>query len=187
MPDALTLLETRRSVSARNMTEPGPSAAELDRMLAIAARVPDHGKLAPWRFVVFEGAARAEAGEGLAAIMTRRGEAGEKVEQTRTALLRAPVVVAVVSTAAEHPKIPVWEQQMSAAAAAMNLLNAAHASGYVANWLTDWFAFDAEAKRFLGVAESEQVVGFVYVGSAKEPPAERPRPELARIVTRWPG
>jgi nitroreductase len=187
MPDALTLLETRRSVSARNMTEPGPSAAELDRMLAIAARVPDHGKLAPWRFVVFEGAARARAGEGLAAIMTRRGDPAEKVEQTRTALLRAPVVVAVVSTAAEHPKIPVWEQQMSAAAATMNLLHAAHASGYVANWLTDWFAFDGEAKALLGVKETEQVVGFVYIGSAKEPPAERPRPELSRIVTRWAG
>lgn len=185
MADALTLLSTRRSVSARNMTGPGPSADELDRMLAVASRVPDHGKLSPWRFVVYEGDARARAGKGLAHVLIARGAEQERVDFAETALLRAPVVVAVVSTAKDHPKIPLWEQHMSAGAACMNLLNAAHAMGYVANWLTDWFAFDAEGKALLGIRAEEQVAGYVYIGTAAEPPQERPRPALADIVTRW--
>lgn len=185
MPDALSLLETRRSVSARNMVEPGPDDAALQRMLAIASRVPDHGKLTPWRFIVYSGAMRATACEMLASLHAKRGADPEKVEATRISLTRGPVVVAVVSTAAEHPKIPVWEQELSAGAATMNLCIAAHAMGFAANWLTDWFAYDDEAKALLGIKAGEKVAGFVYIGSKAEAPQERPRPALETIVTHW--
>jgi nitroreductase len=183
--EALDLLLRRRSVSARNMTNPGPTAEQVETLLTAATRVPDHGKLAPWRFVLFEGEARAEAGERLAAILAARGGPPERIEQTRVALARAPLVVAVISRAAEHPKIPVWEQQMSAGAVCMNLCLAAHALGFAANWLSDWFAFDEEAKAALGVAPHEAVAGFVYVGTPTETPPDRPRPALADVVTRW--
>ena len=186
MPDLLTHLQTRRSVSPQNMTVPGPDAAELERILTIAARVPDHGKLAPWRFIVFAGEARERASRGLAEILERRGGEPERIELARRALSDAPLVVAVVSKAGEHPKIPEWEQILSAGAAAMNLVHAAHAHGYVAMWLTGWFAYDDEAKAFLGVGANERVAGFVHIGSQPaEPARERVRPELADIVTHW--
>ncbi|OQW50914.1 nitroreductase family protein [Candidatus Raskinella chloraquaticus] len=182
--DALRLLSTRRSVSARNMTEPGPSAQQISDMLAIAARVPDHGKLVPWRFIVFAGEARVRAGMVLVAVHEAKGPVREEdLAFTRSAFERAPVVIAVISTAKAHPKIPVIEQTLSAAAAAMTLCHAAHASGFAANWLTDWFAYDDAAKASLGISAHETVIGFVYVGTAAEPPQERPRPALAEIVT----
>lgn len=185
MPDALTLLATRRSVSARNMTFPGPSAKELDQILSIAVRVPDHGKLTPWRFIVYEGAARERAGAGLAAILDKRNADAERIEAARIGFTRAPVVVAVVSTAAAHPKIPIWEQELSAGAVCMALLAATHAAGYAGNWLTDWWAFDSEAKALLGVGPAEKVAGFIHIGTPKEPPVERPRPALTDVVSRW--
>lgn len=182
--DALRLLSTRRSVSARNMTEPGPSPEQLAQMLTIAARVPDHGKLVPWRFIVFSGEARLRAGVALADVQQAKGQVSDDdLAFTRSAFARAPVVVAVISTARPHPKIPLVEQTSSAAAAAMTLCQAAHASGFAANWLTDWFAYDEGAKMVIGIAAHETVIGFVYVGSATEAPQERPRPELANIVT----
>jgi nitroreductase len=187
MPDALTLLETRRSVSARNMVGPGPDDEALKRMIAVAIRVPDHGKLAPWRFVVYAGAARAAVCGKLADLQASRGVEPEKVEATRTAFARAPVVVGVISTAQTHPKIPLWEQELSAGAATMNLCHAAHAMGFVANWLTDWFAFDDAAKAILGVTAAEKVAGFVYIGSMGEPPQERPRPAVDDITRWWTG
>jgi nitroreductase len=187
MIDPLTFLATRRSVSARNMTFPGPSPEEIDKMIMVAARVPDHGKLTPWRFVVFQGAAREAASTGLAEMLAKRGTEQDRIDFARTAFTRAPVVIAVLSKAAEHPKIPIWEQQMSAGAACMNLCHAAHALGYAANWLTDWWAFDAEAKAFLGIAAGEAVVGFVHIGTPREPPQDRPRPSLANILTYWRG
>jgi nitroreductase len=187
MPELMTHLETRRSVSPSNMTLPGPSAAERDRMLTIAARVPDHGKLAPWRFVLFEGEARIRASAGLSAILERRGAEPERVAYAARALTDAPLVVAVVSRAGEHAKIPEWEQILSAGAATMNLVHAAHAFGYAAMWLTDWFSYDAEAKAFLGIAPGERVAGFVHIGTPKEPPRERVRPVLADIVSSFGG
>ena len=183
MMDAVQLLSTRRSVSARNMTEPGPSRAELEQILTMAARVPDHGKLTPWRFIVFADEARARAGAALAEVLHQRGEArDDEIVFAKNAFLRAPVVVAVVSTATEHPKIPMFEQLMSGAAAAMTLCHGAHALGYSANWLTDWFSTDNAAKARLGIQSQETVIGFIYLGSAKEAPMERPRPSLAEIV-----
>lgn len=155
-------------------------------MLTIAARVPDHGKLVPWRFVIFQGAARQRAGAALADVLRASGTANdEMIGFTQEALLRAPSVVAVVSTAKDHPKIPLIEQTLSGAAVAMTLCLAAHAVGFAANWLTDWFAYDQKAKAALGIAAHETVIGFIYIGTPKEPPQERPRPALADLVTRF--
>ncbi|MBA5777595.1 nitroreductase [Stappia sp. F7233] len=171
------------------MVEPAPDDAELMQLLTAAARIPDHGKLAPWRFIVFRGEARLEAGRRLLAIAERKNgtlDEGQRKQELER-LARAPLVVAVVSRAAEHPKIPVWEQQLSAGACCMTLLHAAHALGYAAQWLTEWVAYDAEAGRILGVKDGEQIAGFIHIGTPSLPPTERPRPELDQIVTYWQG
>lgn len=183
----LAALETRRSVKPDRLAEPAPSGAELDRILAIAARVPDHKKLVPWRFIVFEGAARAAAGEIFAAAC----EAEEKepspirLETERNRFLRAPLVVAVVSRVSPRPGAPEWEQILSAGAAAYSLCLAANAAGYGTNWLTEWIAYSPFVKEKLGLAETERIAAFVHIGTPKEKPEERDRPRLADIVTRW--
>ncbi|MBB4121659.1 nitroreductase [Martelella radicis] len=181
-------LKTRRSTPVLQLGEPGPGRAELEEMLTIASRVPDHGKLAPWRFIVYAGAARAEVGEALAEI-TLEGDAEaspERLKLERERLTRAPLVIGVVSRAAIHPKIPEWEQIMSAGAACYNLVAAANALGYGATWLSEWYAFDERAFAALGVEPGERVVGFVHIGTRKEAPFERVRPELGDVVT-WRG
>ncbi len=187
MPDALQLLKTRRSVKPMELGGPGPSPAELDTLLTIAARVPDHGKLAPWRFIVFEGEERLAAGEKIAAIFRERhaDATADQIEFERKRLARAPLVVAVVSRAAPHVKIPEWEQQLSAGAAAMSLVMAAHAMGYAASWITEWYAYDRAVLDALGLAASERMAGFVHIGRPAKPPEERDRPKLADIVSRY--
>lgn len=187
MIDALTLLRTRKSPKIFDITAPGPSTDEIDAMLAIASRVPDHGKLAPWRFVVFEGEARERAGEAIAAIFKEDNpEADEdRVNIERTRLSRAPVVIAVISKAGAHAKIPEWEQLMSGAAASTLLVLAAHALGYAATWLTEWYAYDPRTRAALGLAENERIVGFVHIGTLAKAQEDRPRPALADIVTRF--
>ena len=187
MPDALQLLKTRRSVKPMELCGPGPTAAELDTLLTIAARVPDHGKLAPWRFIVFEGDARAAAGDKIAAIFrAQHAEAtADQIEFERKRLARAPLVVAVVSRAGPHVKIPEWEQQLSAGAAAMSLVIAAHAMGYAASWITEWYAYDRRVLDALGLEDFERIVGFVHIGRPAKPPEERERPQLSDIVTRY--
>lgn len=189
MTDALTLLTTRRSIAPAFLAEPGPSEDDLRTMLTIASRVPDHGKLAPWRFILFRGSARRAAGERLAGLLAARDPAvpQARLEEERNRLARAPLVIAVVSRAAEHVKIPIWEQQLSAGAAAMNLLHAAHALGYAASWLTEWVSYDEEASRLLGVGPGERLAGIVHVGTPTVPPQDRPRPALEDIVTDWAG
>ncbi|HEY8579789.1 MAG TPA: nitroreductase [Beijerinckiaceae bacterium] len=183
----IDLLARRRSAPPLTMTGPGPDAAELDRLLTVAARTPDHGKLAPWRFIVFEGEARARAGEVFARVFKARhpeaSDAQLDVERRRFQL--APLVVGVVSTAAPHPKIPEWEQTLSAGAVCMNLTAAALALGYVSAWLTQWVAYDAEVLAALGVAPHEKVAGFVHIGRATTAVEDRPRPALADVVTRF--
>lgn len=181
-------LSTRRSIPALQMTEPGPDQAEIEQILKLASRVPDHGKLAPWRFIVFRGAARLELGEKLLAIALKKTpDLGEELQQVeRARLARAPVVIAVVSTAAPHVKIPVWEQELSAGAVCLNLFLAANAHGFAANWLSEWIAYDEEAKAVLGIKPEEKVAGFLYLGSTTFPQTDRPRPELSDIVT-WVG
>ncbi|MGQ3214855.1 MAG: nitroreductase family protein [Shinella sp.] len=181
-------LSTRRSIPAFQMGEPGPSKDVVEEMLTLASRVPDHGKLAPWRFIVYRGEERRRISEELAkiAIGDRPDLSDEMVKVENTRLTRAPVVVAVVSRAAPHFKIPEWEQLMSAGAVCLNLVMAANAHGFASNWLTEWYAFDPRAYAILGVNEGEKVAGFIHIGTPTVPPTERPRPELAEIVT-WVG
>lgn len=189
MPDALQLLKTRRSVKPMELGGPAPSAAEIDTLLGIASRVPDHGKLTPWRFIVFEGDARLAAGEAIAsAFRADRADATpEQVEFERARLARAPLVIAVVSSASPHVKIPEWEQQLSAGASAMSLVLAAHALDYAASWITEWYAYDARVLDALGLAAGERIAGFVHIGRPAKPPEERERPPLATIVTHFKG
>ena len=181
-------LATRRSVPAFQMCEPGPSTAELEQILTLAVRVPDHGKLAPWRFVVYRGAARAKIGEALLTMALGKNPAlsEEMIAVERARFTRAPVVIGVISTAGPHVKIPEWEQLMSAGAVCLNLLMAANALGYVSNWLTEWFAYDEGAHPLLGIQPGEKVAGFIHIGSTTFPITERPRPALGDVVT-WVG
>ena len=187
MSSPIELLTTRRSVQSRFLGDPGPTAAELDRILTVGIRVPDHGKLAPWRFILLEGEQRREIGERLLAIRLSRGDVisaeGKDAELERFA--NAPVAIGVVSTAAPHPKIPEWEQQLSAGAVCMNILNAAHALGFAAQWLTDWLVYDDEAAGLLGLKPPERLCGFIHIGTPQIAPVERPRPSPDDLVTRW--
>jgi len=187
MPDALSLLTTRRSVKPMELAGPAPSAAELETLLTIAARVPDHGKLAPWRFILFEGEARLKAGEAIAEVFRADHAAAtpDQIEFERQRLTRAPLVVAVVSRAGPHVKIPEWEQQLSAGASAMNLVNAAYALGFAASWITEWYAYDRRVLTTLGLAEHERIAGFVHIGRADKLAEDRDRPKLSDIVSRF--
>ncbi len=187
MPDALSLLKTRRSVKPVALAGPGLSGAEVETLLTIASRVPDHGKLVPWRFIVFDGDARLAAGEAIAAAFRARYPTAtpEQIEFERRRLARAPLVIAVVSRAAPHVKIPEWEQVLSAGAAAMSLVFAAHALGYAANWITEWYAYDRTVLDSLGLAPHEKIAGFIHIGRHAAPTEDRPRPPLSEIVTRY--
>ena len=187
MSDALALLKTRRSVKPAELNGPGPSPAEIETLLTVASRVPDHGKLTPWRFIVFEGEARHVAGAAIADVFRaeRPDATADQIAFERNRLARAPLVVAVVSRAGPHVKIPEWEQVRSAGAAAMSLVMAAHALGYAANWITEWYAYDRRTLDRFGVAANERIAGFVHVGSTAKPPDDRERPPLATIVTRF--
>src|SRR5689334_5780562 len=189
MPDAVELLSTRSSFKAAVLTAPGPSASEIDKILTIASRVPDHGKLTPWRFILFEADARLAAGAAIAtAFRAKYPDAKpDQVEFERKRLAQAPLVIAVVSRAGPHVKIPEWEQVLSAGAAAMNLVLAAHALGYGANWITGWYAYDRAVLGALGLKDNEKVAGFIHIGSPTHPPEDRPRPPLAEIATRFEG
>ena len=183
----ITLLQTRRSLKPNELTGPGPTPADLDTLLAIASRVPDHGKLTPWRFIVFEGDARLKAGETIAtAFVVKYPESKpDQIDYERQRLARAPLVIGVVSRAAPHVKIPEWEQVLSAGAAAMSLVIAAHALGFGATWITEWYAYDRSVLDALGLAAHEKIAGFVHIGRPVHAPDDRPRPALADIVTRF--
>jgi nitroreductase len=187
MPDALELLKTRTSVKPLAMTKDVPTQQDIDTILTIGARVPDHGKLEPWRFIVFEGDARTRAGELFAKVFKQKNptadEAAIATEQKRFSL--APLVIGVVDRAAPHPKIPEFEQTLSVGASAMNIVTAANALGYGANWVTGWMAFDRDVMNGLGLAENEKIAGFIHIGRTPQPAADRPRPELSKIVTRF--
>jgi nitroreductase len=183
----LAFLKSRKSASAKAMTGPGPSPVQLSEILDIAVRVPDHGKLSPWRFVLFEGDARAKVGEGFAQVWAQKNaeHGAEILKFQRGLFMRAPIVLAVVSTAAPHGKIPVWEQQMSAAAVCYNVVLAATAMGFGAQWQSDWVVYDQAAKDVMGIAATEQVAGLIYMGQSTVPLEDRPRPNAAALLTRW--
>ncbi|MEY4707245.1 MAG: hypothetical protein RJB58_968 [Pseudomonadota bacterium] len=184
-PHALDLLLTRRSGSAKAMTGPGPSKKQIEEILQAGARTPDHGKLFPWRFIIFEGKGRERFGDILADVMQAEGERAKQVEEERGRLLRAPLVIGVISAAREQHKIPLWEQELSAGAVCQNILIAATALGFVGNWLTEWYAYHPEVKARMGLKPGERVAGFIYIGTAKDALEERPRPDLDKIVTRF--
>jgi len=187
MPEALDLLKTRRSVKPMELTGPAPSDSEIDTILTIASRVPDHGKLTPWRFIVLEGGNGLAVGEKIAAAFAadHPGATSEQIEFEKRRLARAPLVIAVVSRAGPHVKIPEWEQVLSAGAASMSLVLAVHALGYAANWITEWYAYDRRVLDALGLSPQERVAGFVHIGRPAQPPEDRPRPPLDQIVTRY--
>ena len=185
MNDVIQLLKTRRSTPPPMLSAPGPDAAQLETLLTIASRVPDHGKLAPWRFIVFEGEGRVRAGDIVAQVAQadRPDMSAEQIAAERQRMTAAPLVIGVVSTAKAHPKIPISEQVSSAAACCMNLLLAAQAMGFGASWLTNWFAYDRRALSLLGIKDEETVAGFIHIGSPTGALEDRPRPALADIVT----
>lgn len=182
----LDLLATRRSVKPHMLAEPGPSADELTRILTVAARVPDHKKLVPWRFIVISGAARGRLGDQIAAACAAEDKdppSDVRLVTERRRLLRAPLVVCVVSRVVPHAGAPEWEQVLSAGAACFNTCVAANALGYGTCWITEWISYSAGVRAALGVAETERIAGFVYIGTATEQQPDRERPLLASIVT----
>ena len=186
---ALGLLLTRKSASVKAMGEPGPTQEQLKTILEIAVRVPDHGKLTPWRLVLFEGDARRKFGE----IIRKRwhdlhpGHGADSLIFQAGLFLRAPTVLVVVSRAGSHVKIPEWEQLLSAGALTQNVLLAAAALGVGAQWNTDWIAYDPEIMKAMGLSASEKIVGIVYFGTPLAPLEDRPRPDPESLLTRWRG
>jgi nitroreductase len=185
VPAAIDLLLSRRSGSAKTMTGPGPDDAQLRTILKAASRAPDHGKLFPWRFIVFAGDARKRMGEILADSLsqTEASIGEERLQTERTRFLRAPVIVAVVSRVREAIPIPEWEQILSAGAVCQNMLLASQAEGFVANWITEWPAYSSLVKERIGLKPGERIAGFVYIGTPSVPLEERVRPILDDIVT----
>jgi nitroreductase len=181
-PEVLDFLAHRRSASALTLGAPAPSAAQLADLIRIAARVPDHGKLAPWRFVVLEGEDKAAFAAGLERLADGRGDAAAAAKLGK--LKTPPLCVAVISSP-KAAAIPEWEQLLSAGAVCTNLTYAALAMGFGANWITDWYAYDPQAGALLGLQPNERVAGYVLIGTPREPPLERERPDPAALVTRW--
>uniref|UniRef100_B0T8W4 Putative NAD(P)H nitroreductase n=1 Tax=Caulobacter sp. (strain K31) TaxID=366602 RepID=B0T8W4_CAUSK len=181
----LDFLAKRRSASAMSLAAPGPDDAQLADLLRLAARVPDHGKLSPWRFVILRGAAKDAFAEKIAALADSQANP-VKANAALRKLTRPPVAVAVISRYIPG-EIPEWEQRQSASAVCQQMLLAAAAMGWGANWITDWYAYDARARAILGVTDGELVAGFVYLGTSTEDPLERVRPDMAAITTEWRG
>jgi nitroreductase len=187
-PEILHLLLTRRSVKPAMLIDPGPTPEQLDTILTAAARVPDHKKLEPWRFIVFEGDARAAFGQILLkACVAEEKEtpSAARLEMERTRLLRAPTVIAVISRTVANPAAPEWEQILSCGAACHSLCLAANALGFGTCWITEWYAYSPRVHAGLRLAGNERVAGFIYVGTAKERQPDRERPSLGKITTRW--
>ena len=182
----LSLLATRRSGKPRDLVAPGPSADELAQILSVAARTPDHGKLAPWRFVVVPDAAR----DAFAALLAdayreeRPGAPAADLAGVDQFARQAPALVVVLSSPVHDHKVPVWEQELSAGAAAMNLLHGAHALGYAGGWLTGWASYSARVRDAFGGA-AERIAGFVFLGTPARSLDERPRPALNEVVSEW--
>jgi nitroreductase len=185
----IDLLLTRRSAKPALLSEPGPSSEQLGTILRAAARVPDHKKLEPWRFIVFEGEARAAFGRMLSEVCGAEENAPSpaRLETERARLLRSPTVVAVISRTVPNPAAPEWEQILSCGAACMNLCLAANAMGFGTSWITEWYAYSQGVRTALKLAENERVAGFIYIGTQKEKQIDRDRPDLDKITTRWSG
>jgi nitroreductase len=184
---ALAMLEARRSVPLRTLAEPGPTPDELDRLLGLAARTPDHGRLVPWRFIVIEGQARGQLGARLDALYARQNPemAVGKGDMWRLYLELAPLTVVVVSRPDPAAKVHEWNQVLSAGAAGMALKVAANAMGFATQWLLKWPGRAPEAAALVGVKAGEKVAGFIHIGRPRLVAPDRPRPALEDVVTRW--
>jgi nitroreductase len=183
-------LAARRSVKPDRLAEPGPTPEELRQILTTGARVPDHKKLTPWRFIVFEGDARKSLGEIFAKACEkedRQPPSPVRLDMERGRFLRAPLVVAVVSSIKARPGAPEWEQILSAGALCFNTCLAANALGFGTSWITEWIAYSATVREALGLGESERIAGFIYMGRPMEKPEERERPEMGKLITHWPA
>ena len=183
--ETLNLLELRRSTAADLLTEPGPDEETLATILHIATRVPDHRRVVPFRFIVLQGEGRSRAGQVLANVFENNEPTADadRIECESRRFKRAPVVVAVVSSVDPEHRTPEWEQVMTAGAVCQNMLIAASASGFAAQWLTEWYAFDETVKTALGLDENERFAGFIYIGTAQENPKERQRPDPATLIS----
>jgi len=181
-PEVLAFLARRRSVGALLLRAPGPSREDVEALLRLATRVPDHGKLFPWRFMVLQGAAKADVATKLTAIAQARPDA-TKALAALGKLTTPPLAVCVVSRFTEG-EIPEWEQRMSAGAVCLTLLQAATADGYGACWITDWYAYDEATRPIFGLAQGEKIAGFIYIGTPSEPPLERARPNIEALISR---
>lgn len=181
-PEVLRFLSLRRSTSAVTLREPAPNASELQDLLRLATRAPDHGKLSPWRFIVLRGEAKAAFADRLEALALSRDD---KACAAKVGKFRIPPLAVVVVFSPKEGPIPQWEQQLSAGAVCMLLLESALALGYGANWTTDWYSYDADALEILGLGTGERVAGFVSIGTPAEPPLERDRPTVDGLVSTW--
>ena len=175
-------LARRRSAPAQSLTAPGPSPAEIERILLLGARTPDHGKLFPWRFVVMGPQSRADLARALAPLAAHQLDPG-KAAKVLSKLTAPPLTILVLSVPIAGHKVPEWEQQLSAGAVCMNLEHAANALGYAASWITDWYSYDPAALALYDVRAGERVAGFIHIGTLAEPPLERPRPDVAALTT----
>jgi nitroreductase len=186
----LQFLHTRRSSKPPLLAAPGPNPAELTQILTAAARVPDHKKVTPWRFIIFEGAARTRFG-GVLAEACRAEEPSppseSRLAMERARFERAPVVIGVISRVSPVAGAPEWEQVLSCGAACFNLCLAANALGFGTCWITEWYAYSPAVRHALGLAANERVAGFVYIGTETERQVDRDRPDLAAIVSRYEG
>jgi len=185
--DALHLLKNRRSIVARDMGQDGPDADQLADILRAGLRVPDHGKLGPWRYIVFEGPSRAQFGGVLEAAYLASGmpDEDDRRQFERQRFTRARVVVAVVSVVKSESKIPEWEQILSSGAVCQNMLNAAASMGLAGQWLTEWYAYDPMVLQALRLHENERIAGFMYFGSVVNTPNERVRPDIDDKLMHW--
>lgn len=181
-PELLDFLATRRSSSAVTLAAPAPSESEITALISLAARVPDHGKLSPWRFIILEGENKAAFAARLEELALSRGDA--KAAAKLAKLKVPPACVAVISRP-KPSEIQEWEQVLSAGAVCATLLYAAQALGYGANWITDWYAYDAEAQAILGLEAQEKVAGFILLGTMKDAPLERERPDPKALTSVW--
>ena len=183
---ALSLLETRRSGKPRDLVAPGPSGDQLEHILTIAMRTPDHGKIAPWRFVIVGAHQRQQLADLLARALPESNDEPTPAHYAKALEFahQAPVMIALISSPIQGNKIPVWEQQLSCGAVAMNLLHGAHALGYVGGWITGWQAYSPRVTRAF-CNEGERIAGFIFLGTPANPLEERPRPSLTDHVSNW--
>lgn len=186
--ETLDLLMLRRSLTVKDMTTPGPAPDQIEQILTIGSRVPDHKKQVPWRYLTFEDEARAKIGQTIRNAFIKTTPNAEKhlVDFEENRFMRAPLIIAVVSTATpENPKVPEWEQILTAGAVCQNILIAANAMGFAGQWLSEWYAYDPDVLTTMKLNSNERIAGFIYIGTATKEPAERGRPELNKIVEKW--